>query len=152
MDYDDWKAVWDSEGNRFEWPGVDCIGICPGTGKKVPFSMTEKHILVACELQATVLQQGQHIVSLRITPRILTKEGYERLMGPPGPHRQLSPVVNGKSQERVEFYPTAFSDIAKKTAAFSTASMAYDEFCAAGLYKAFELWLEKEGKAHDGDI
>jgi hypothetical protein len=123
MDYADMKPFYGTEvGRYFEWPGVDCIGICPGTGRKVPFSMTEKHFLVACVLQGTVLQQGQLISPTRIMPRILTKEGYERLMGPPGPHRQVSRVVNGESRESVDFYPTAFSDIAKKNAAFLTAS------------------------------
>lgn len=66
----------------FEWPGAKCIGISPGTGQRVPFSTTA--LLVVEVLQGNVLS-GETLKSItRIMPRILTYEGYERMVWPGG--------------------------------------------------------------------
>jgi hypothetical protein len=146
-DYADMKPYCKEVGQHFEWPGVDCIGICPGTGRKVPFGMTEKHFLVANVIQGTVIQEESLISFTRIVPRILTKEGYERRMGPPGPHRQVSYTVNGEIRDHIEFYPDAFSEMPF----FDTASKAYDHFHSTGLYNAFERWVDtkKQGTRYE---
>jgi hypothetical protein len=109
--------------------------------------MTEKYFLVANVIQGTVIQQEKLISPTRIVPRILTNEGYERLMGPPGPHRQVSRVVKGEIREQVEFYPNAFSDMTTRNPAYFTVSMAYDQFHSTGLYSTSERWVNTEKQA-----
>jgi hypothetical protein len=131
-------------GKLFDWPGAECVPICPGTGEKVSYSRTEKHLLVACKLMGNVYRGSTlHAVS-RIMPRILTIKGYEKMMGPSGDHRcvTISKKESSVGKEKVEFYPTAFRLM--KGNGVMTASQAYDEFHGSGLYKAFERLLDDE--------
>jgi hypothetical protein len=138
----------DEPGSLFDWPGAECIPICPGTGEKVPYSQTQKHLLVACNLQGTAIRgTAIHILS-RIMPRILTFKGYEKMMGPSvytsgGDHRcvMISKKEPG-TPEKVELYPTALRLM--KGNHVMPASMAYDEFHTTGLYKAFERMLDDD--------
>jgi hypothetical protein len=133
-------------GKWFDWPGpgAECIPICPGTGEKVSYSQTEKHLLVACTLMGNVFRGTTFHAVSRIMPRILTIKGYEKMMGPSGDHRCVTISKMGRSagKEKVEFYPTAFR--AMKGSGVMTASQAYDEFHGSGLYKAVERLLDDE--------
>jgi len=147
IDYLEMKAYYDGElGKYFDWPGVECVGICPGTGEKVPFSMTDKHLLVACNLQGSTMQGNSLVMTTRVMPRILTRAGYEKMMGPSGgPHRTIliSKTLDGP-KEPVPFYPDFFQETQRANPYFYGASRAYDQFHATGLYKAFERWLDDE--------
>ena len=149
VDFDDFADFYKSEpGSLFDWPGAECIPICPGTGEKVPYSQTQKHILVACNLQGTVIRGSALNGLTRIMPRILTFKGYEKMMGPSvytsgDDHRcvMISKKEPG-TPEKVELYPTALRLM--KGNHVMPASMAYDEFHTNGLYKAFERMLDDE--------
>jgi O-acetyl-ADP-ribose deacetylase (regulator of RNase III) len=147
IDYQEMKAYYERQPGRFfEWPGVECVGICPGTGKKVPFSRTEKHLLVACNLQGSAME-GNSVLAMatRVMPRILTLAGYEKMMGPSGPHRNvLISKTPGGPKEPVAFYPDFFRETQRDNPLFYNASRAFDRFHATGLYKAFERWLDDE--------
>jgi hypothetical protein len=73
-------------GKLFDWPGAECVPICPGTGEQVSYSRTEKHLLVACNLQGNVFQGSTLHGLSRIMTRILTINRYEKMMGPSGDH------------------------------------------------------------------
>lgn len=138
-------------GKLFDWPGAECVPICPGTGEKVPYSRTEKHLLVACTLQGNVIRGTTLCGLTRIMPRILTIKGYEKMMGPSGDHRCVTiskreMTSGGVGAEKVEFYPTAFRLMKGK--GVMTASDAYDEFHGSGLYKAFERMMDDEKQAN----
>jgi hypothetical protein len=131
-------------GKLFDWPGAECVSLCPGTGEQVSYSHTEKHLLVACNLQGNVFRGSTLHGLTRIMPRILTIKGYEKMMGPSGDHRcvMISKKESSVGTEKVEFYPTALRLM--KGNGVMTASQAYDEFHSSGLYKAFERLLDDE--------
>jgi hypothetical protein len=139
-------------GKLFDWPGAECVPICPGTGEKVSYSQTEKHLLVACNLQGNVFRGTTLHGLTRIMPRILTIKGYEKMMGPSGDHRcvMISKKERSVGTEKVEFYPTALRLI--KGSGAMTASQAYDEFHSSGLYKAFERLLDDERTSRIGNV
>ena len=80
-------------GRFFEWPGAEAIYVCPGTGAVVEPTPSQNirgapvHLLVAQQIKGAIPAGdgvpseavGQH--TTRMIPRILTVEGYERLMG-----------------------------------------------------------------------
>jgi hypothetical protein len=145
QDFDEFSDFYKTEpGKLFDWPGAECVAICPGTGEKVPYSRTEKHLLVACNLQGNVIRGTTLHGLTRIMPRILTIKGYEKMMGPSGDHRcvMISKKEKSVGTEKVEFYPTAFRLMKGK--GVMTASQAYDEFHSSGLYKGFERLLDDE--------
>ena len=76
-------------GRFFEWPGIEGIAVCPGTGEAVqPDGMHHRdtrgkklHLLCAHSIHG-FHQPGSELNILdRVIPRILTVEGFERLMG-----------------------------------------------------------------------
>lgn len=80
-DYDFWGKCHASPDTRGEfaeaWPGGGCVGLCPGTGAAVPCSSTEKHLLVVSFLTAIA---GHPKPLMRMLPRILSIEGYKKLV------------------------------------------------------------------------
>jgi len=127
------------------------VGGCPGTGEKVPFSYTERHFLVVCELAVSgVVAVGSKTNFLtRIMPRILTRKGYEKMMGGKKgtPNRMLQAIVMetgeaADSKISLELYPDALKITNPEGCKVINAATAYSNFHEAGLYKAFERLME----------
>jgi hypothetical protein len=111
-------------GVLFDWPKGRAIGVCPGTGETVQPDYTTVRLLVACVMAGTQgTTQGTTLnIVTRIMPRILTLEGYERMMGPAGPHRSLpmrgsAGAGGGKVawEGRIDFYPTLLRSLCGET-------------------------------------
>ena len=45
-----------NRGTLFDWPDGRIVGICPGTGRRVPMDGTTRHLLVAGQMQGTVVR------------------------------------------------------------------------------------------------
>ena len=75
-----------NKGAKFDWPDGRIVGICPGTGERV--APTDDRgsdaivILVACQMQGTIIRGADVQMLTRIMPRVLTVKGYRQLMGP----------------------------------------------------------------------
>ena len=70
-----------NKGRFFDWPGGEAVCVCPGTGRRVETSTRERHLLVATQMCGFRVVGGTAHCLTRIIPRILTLEGYERLVG-----------------------------------------------------------------------
>ncbi len=163
-DYADFKQYYDDpdkKGRLFDWPGAEVVGICPGTGKQVEYSHTTTHLLVVCNMYGSAIRGNSVNILSRLMPRILTLEGYYRMLGPTKKDRRMESFraasrVNGEAMinSEKEFYPEelrsmnmmrGYSSMAKGGARHSTpmtASMAYDRYHASGEYTQYERYME----------
>lgn len=134
--------------------------------------MTEKHLLAVCELQGSVLNEtsGEFHLYTRIFPRILTKEGYDKMLGPKGSEQRLvrwDMITSGgvkQAEGTMELYPDALGNVKessgfglinfsakyKKQGITPFASMAYSDFHESGMYKSFERLCEDEREKNHG--
>ncbi len=141
-------------GAMFKWPGAECVGICPGTGKRVPYSFSKKHLLVVCNMQGNVFRgSGFHMLT-RMMPRILTIEGYKKLLGPDKEDRSLnvkiaSTTVSSEGfsntswkDDDKEFYPGQLRIMNADKPKWLTASMAYELFNTSGEYDLYDKYLQ----------
>ena len=122
---------------------AECVSICPGTGKRVPFSLTRKHLLVVCSVQ---VNNNHGLPSFWLLPRIMTEEGYKLLLGPKKDDRCLSMTIrtgDGIKWEdsTKEFYPMQLRIInanqRSKVPNLSTTFGTFFESDDYGLYKRF---------------
>jgi hypothetical protein len=89
------------KGSTFEWPkGAESIPLCPGTGKIVKPDYTTPHILVACKMCGSNISGTALNLMTRIIPRILTMEGYNKLL-PTERSRQIKGIF-GKAPPSAE--------------------------------------------------
>jgi hypothetical protein len=140
-----------NKGALFEWPAIEAIATCPGTGKRVGFSSKRAHILVACEMVGFCRQGSSLRAATRIIPRILTLEGFECLMSGcapggrcPGPdscaeifpqllRRQVGHGAKGLKRARS-------ADDAWATFHSSGRYLAYEKICEQRWSDDFMLW------------
>ena len=161
-DYEDFEHYFDDpmrKGALFEWPGAEAVGICPGTGKRVKYSYTKKHLLIVCNMYGQAIRGSSFNLLSRLMPRILTIEGYYKMLGPDKRDRCVPAVVkHGRgpwetSQE--EFYPKQLEFVNStvrgqgypSTAANGApmfASRAYDRYHASGEYTKYERYMENK--------
>mmetsp|Transcript_41574 Transcript_41574/g.100123 ORF Transcript_41574/g.100123 Transcript_41574/m.100123 type:complete len:481 (+) Transcript_41574:1-1443(+) len=158
LDYEDFRSFYETQTSPFfNWPKVECVGVCPGTGEVVPFSSTRKHYLVACVVGGSVIQNdGSFNMLTRIMPRILTKEGLRRMVGDKGSEQRVIghaiPMFDKPSSRKGS--PMDLDDVLellmlhKMPPGRPFASAAYSEFHAQGLYKQFERMIDEEKLRH----
>ena len=150
-DYEDMDAYFRQsvqKGVLFKkWPGAESVGICPGTGKRVPFSRSKKHLLILCNMMGTVIRDGDVCALTRLMPRILTIEGYHKLLGPDKEDGCIPKRIGGHQKDAktilTEFYPKQLRIFNANKPKFLTASMAYDIFHQSD-YKLYERYLERK--------
>lgn len=151
------------DGKFFRWPGGDAIGTCPGTGAPVKTDGRTRHLLVACEMQG-VKELGEELhEATRILPRVLTREGYMRMVGEEGPH--CSCVVTRRSlstgaflrEETVPFFPLGLHRFSLWGEKAVPASKGWAIWHAHGNYAAYERLREDKRRelpttGHDGEL
>jgi hypothetical protein len=166
-DYDDFKSYFDDperKGRLFDWPGVECVGICPGTGERVQYSRNKKHLLVVCNMYGQALRGTSLNLCSRLMPRILTLKGYHKMLGEEKedrciPSRRGGFESGGTGDGYDEFYPTQM--IAMSTyrgyvppypGAPMQASYSYDRYHASGEYTKYERYIEMNRAGGTGKI
>mmetsp|Transcript_27826 Transcript_27826/g.34365 ORF Transcript_27826/g.34365 Transcript_27826/m.34365 type:complete len:470 (+) Transcript_27826:123-1532(+) len=161
-DYADFENYFNDpmrKGALFEWPGAEAVGICPGTGKRVKYSYTKKHLLVVCNMYGQAIRGSSFNVLSRLMPRILTIDGYYKMLGPDKRDRCVpAKVKHGQgswetSQE--EFYPKQLEFVnstvrgrgypsTDANGAPMFASAAYSRYHASGEYTKYERYMENK--------
>ena len=154
-------ALPSNQGQLFAWPNGNCIDICPGTGERVVPDNKTIRLLVAYNMQGTVVRGNSVRMVTRIMPRILTIKGYEAMLGPkddtsyPGwqgnvmstlfkcfdPQKGFMKPPETPVVQSQPFYPDAlrlFTDGAKPLQRPMTANDAWEEFNNSGRFKALE--------------
>ena len=140
-----------NRGKRFNWPRIEAVETCPGTGRKVATSPTERRLLVCSRMMGWSLSpdgETMHLMT-RILPRILTLQGYENLLGhtPEGSPNRITkvsgPGAKKGSNVLQEIYPDLLRRMAglkphKQRKKLSTASDAWNTFNSNGNYTAYE--------------
>lgn len=140
-------------GKCFEWPGIDAIVTCPGTGEKVkPDGGKRMHLLVAHSISGYQMHGSKLEIFDRIIPRILTIEGHERLMG--GEPGSANRFVEGEAvhadgtQEitRNLVYPDALrrTTNAKAPKRLQPMSQAWEGFHESGRYLMYERYVQEQ--------
>jgi len=159
LDYIMFKDYYDRQSSKFlnfRWPGIEAIVTCPGTGEEVKPHPRKIHLLVACEIAGGFTSASALNSLTRILPRILTLDGYEKMMGPQGKHRSVKKqkivtTANGSLSPKVlqqevifeDFYPTALQSL---QGGVMNASEAWEKFHSEGFYLAFEKLMKDERK------
>jgi hypothetical protein len=163
-------AMPSNQGQMFAWPNGDCIGICPGTGERVMPDDKTVHLLVAYNMQGTVMRGKSVRLVTRIMPRILTLKGYDAMLGPkddtsfPGwqgnvtstlvqcfdPQKGgMQPPPDTPITQYQPFYPDVLrilSDGEIRRKRPMTANDAWEEFNNLGRFKALERMLLDEAE------
>ena len=152
-----------NNGTLFQWPGGECVGVCPGTGQKVAPDGKTVHLLVANQMHGTATQGSCLNMLTRLMPRILTLEGYRAMLGPedaPGYKGHITSTVVEKDLRTGEklgapkrvtrpMYPDVLRDIVssgKTPERPMPACDAWEAFHASGRYLALERMLEDDSK------
>jgi hypothetical protein len=96
-----------NQGAYFDWPDTEGMATCPGTGEHIKPDRKRMHLLAVHEIHGS-RRSGteEHYVS-RFIPRILTLEGYERLMGGTSADA-ANRCITATSGNRVQMYPELF--------------------------------------------
>lgn len=155
-----------NKGHMFAWPAGECVGVCPGTGERVVPDDEKVHLLVACQMQGTVVRgDGVHVVT-RIMPRVLTLKGYAAMLGseddtayPGWQGRVASTLVrkNSRTGEMIgapahvsrPFYPDflrSLVDAGRSPTHAMTTNAAWEKFHEEGRYLAFERMLQDDAR------
>ena len=151
------------DGAFFAWPGGDACAICPATGAKIAPDGKTRHLLVAWEMGGFVTNDGALHMAYRIIPRLLTRAGYELMMGA-GSHRCTRGVVDarGTKEELPFFLPRrkTFDGTLGVLCQWGTqappANSAWNHVHSDGTYLAIERMLEddrrKQAKCSNKDL
>ena len=101
-------------GQLFQWPTGETIGVCVGTGEKIKPDKKTIHLMVTWSMFGSVRNGETEHVMNRVFPRILTVEGYEKIVGgqPTDPHRCIKSVEResdgsekANTSTNIPFYP-----------------------------------------------
>lgn len=152
------KAFYDhgfsgGNGSFFAWPGGDASAVCPATGAQIAADGKTRHLLVAWEMGGVVTQDHTLHFAYRIIPRLLTRAGYELIMGSQGSHRCTRlRDAHGTQEERPFFVPRrktfdgTLGDMCKWGTQAPPAGSAWSHLHSDGTYCAIERLLEDERK------
>jgi tetratricopeptide (TPR) repeat protein len=97
----------DYPGRYFKWPSGKTIGTCPSTGKTICPDTSTVRLMVIYNIWGAVQTGGTQQSMSRPMPRIMTVEGYERLVGgtPADHHRCILHRLSENEATRIPFYP-----------------------------------------------
>jgi hypothetical protein len=139
----------DSHGSLFDWPGIEAILTCPGTGKSIEPDSKALVVLVAFNMYGYYMEGTSLNRLTRVIPRLVTLAGLERLLGELGSSNRLAsysgPGKRPGCEEMQEMYPNLLRRFAgqkpnKLPRRLPSASKAWDEFHASGRYCSFERY------------
>jgi hypothetical protein len=162
-----YRAAGQNAGKYFDWPGGDAVATCPGTGEAIQPDRKRRHLLVAHQMWGSYMHDSSLSQLSRIIPRILTMEGFEKLMGTPAENRRLKFTVNARDmakEKSLDVYPEflramtsngndvnaamrlAFTSKTKQPKKLKNANDAWQDFHDSGRYLAFERAMENKTK------
>jgi len=149
-----------NKGRMFDWPGIDAIETCPGTGERIPTHSKELRLLAAFQMHGYFISGGSLHKLTRVIPRILTMNGLNRLFGctPPGsPNRVACYTGTGGCpgcDDMQDIYPDLLRRFAgqkprKEPRKPPTANNAWEAFHEDGRYCAYERFVDnhEDGKS-----
>ena len=129
---------------------IRLVEICPGTGKKVPTSPTKRRLLVASRMCGwSARPDGPTCMLTRVIPRILTLEGYEKMLGhtPRGSPNRLTQVSGPGAKKGSSVLQEVYPDLLRRMAGLKpgkqrkrlpAAQRAWEAFHDTGHYLAYE--------------
>jgi len=141
-----------NKGRMFDWPGVEAVETCPGTGNRVVPCRTHIHVLAAFQMHGFYVQGDTHHPFSRVIPRIITKEGLHRL-APSGSPCRMSSYSGPGALPGCETLQDVYPDLLRRFAGQKnvrkdpkhppTAYHAWEAWHESGRYCAYERRVDK---------
>ena len=142
----------ENRGRYFDWPAM--IDACVGTGERVKTSHKRVHIMCAETIVGMVKMGDQEQHLIRLVPRILTLEGFEKIMGNSDDKRRFI-ATTGSKYKGQQLYPellrkTCSKDLKKNMRPKKpiTFNKGWELFHESGRYLAYERFVTMEGAAN----
>ena len=139
-----------NRGKYFDWPAM--VDACVGTGERVKTDNKRIHIMCAETIAGGVILSNSFHSLTRVIPRILTLEGYEKLMGNSPKDDKRRFVQTSGPYKSMELYPTLLrktcsKDLKKKMNPKKpiTFNKGWELFHESGRYLAYEKFCQLGG-------
>jgi len=127
-------------GAYLTWPGGDACGVCQATGTKIKPDSKTRHLLIVWEMAG---RAANGVLCYLVIPRILTREGYEKIMGGPGNHRCTAKDKTFYTPRRQTFDGT-LGELCSWGKGAPPAGAAWSQVHSDGTYCAIERWFKDE--------